>query len=154
VLADFVFRNIAPGTTVLELGCGTGLPGLVAMKCGCDVTLSDVTDDPDYWRKVGSVNGREVKFTPIKYLELEKLMPVDIILASDVLYDTKEFDQVLATIRYALDLKPGAKCWMAYQVRSVTRTIVPLLQYWELNVRKLESSTSTGHDVNIYEFFL
>ena len=35
------------------------------------------------------MNGREVKFTPIKYLELEKLMPVDIILASDVLYDTK-----------------------------------------------------------------
>ena len=42
--------KVVPFIILFQLGCGTGLPGLVAMKCGCDVTLSDVTDDPDYWR--------------------------------------------------------------------------------------------------------
>ncbi len=35
--------DIEPGTDVLEIGCGTGLPGLAALRCGATATLVDVS---------------------------------------------------------------------------------------------------------------
>ena len=43
VLASYVFsqRSFLSGVRVLEIGAGTGLPGLLAAKLGADVTLAD-----------------------------------------------------------------------------------------------------------------
>ena len=35
------------GKTVLELGCGTGLSGIVAAKCGAHVLFTDKRDPPE-----------------------------------------------------------------------------------------------------------
>ena len=51
VLAEYVHSNLKPGCNVLELSCGTGLPGLVAAKCSANVTLTDHDKvDQAYWR--------------------------------------------------------------------------------------------------------
>ena len=44
VLARYVWQqqNAWRGMRVLEIGCGTALPGMVAAKVGCSTVLSDV----------------------------------------------------------------------------------------------------------------
>ncbi|KAI7727346.1 hypothetical protein M8C21_002437 [Ambrosia artemisiifolia] len=46
ILAEYVWqhRSRFKGLTVLELGAGTSLPGLVAAKVGADVILTDESD--------------------------------------------------------------------------------------------------------------
>ena len=48
VLANLIARHssLFSSATVLELGCGIGLPGIVAAKCGSHVHLTDVSE-PD-----------------------------------------------------------------------------------------------------------
>jgi len=47
VLAEYLWymnRHMLQGRQILELGCGTGLPGLVAAACGASVLLTDDED--------------------------------------------------------------------------------------------------------------
>ncbi|GMP32074.1 hypothetical protein CsSME_00005999 [Camellia sinensis var. sinensis] len=49
VLAEYVWqqRSRFSGVSVIELGAGTSLPGLVAAKVGSDVTLTDDLNRPE-----------------------------------------------------------------------------------------------------------
>ncbi|XP_063681515.1 uncharacterized protein LOC134816552 [Bolinopsis microptera] len=111
--------------------------------------------DYKYWRKVAELNNTQIAYTEIKYYESEKLFPVDLVLASDLIYDSEEsdVDGVLSSISDALSRKPESKCWMAHQIRSSTHSVADNLVFWDLKARKIESSTSTGHDINIYELW-
>ncbi|KAF5735920.1 methyltransferase-like protein 23 isoform X2 [Tripterygium wilfordii] len=46
ILVEYVWKHRSrfSGTSVVELGAGTALPGLVAEKLGTDVTLTDASD--------------------------------------------------------------------------------------------------------------
>lgn len=154
VLAEYVHSNPKPGCNVLELSCGTGLPGLVAAKCSANVTLTDHDKvDQAYWSKVSEVNNVSVIVKQLKWCDNTQLTPIDLVLASDVLYETKDFEAVLATIASILGQNKGSKCWMSYQVRSATRSIVDLLEHWGLSARCLLKS-EVGHDIMIYELTL
>ncbi|XP_052196013.1 uncharacterized protein LOC127803651 isoform X2 [Diospyros lotus] len=66
VLAEYVWqqRSRFSGISVLELGAGTSLPGLVAAKVGSDVTLTDASDRPEVlanMRRVSDSNNLNCK---------------------------------------------------------------------------------------------
>ena len=143
VLAQYVWHNQKSfvNKNVLEIGAGTALPGIVAAKCGANVTLSDsgqlykclrncevaieANNLAMSLRVVGITWGL---FTP----ELFSLGPIDIILGSDCFYDPSVFEDILVTISFLLDKNPHAKFICSYQERASDWSIEHLLQKWNL----------------------
>ncbi|XP_071500385.1 histone-arginine methyltransferase METTL23-like [Diadema antillarum] len=143
VLAQYVWhkREWIQGKKVLEIGAGTSLPGVMAAKCGALVTLSDDCQQPrslENCRQSCRANG--LAACEVIGLTWGRVSPavvtlgkVDVILASDCFYDTKDFEDVLFTFRYFIDKNQDTKCWVSYQERSSDRSIEPLLKKWHLS---------------------
>ncbi|BFZ02603.1 hypothetical protein BsWGS_05642 [Bradybaena similaris] len=171
VLAQYVWlnRNRVTGKHVLEIGAGTSLPGVVASKCGARVTLSDRSTSPQclslchHSAELNDLTGVSVmgltwgQVTP----SLVSLPKVDIILASDCFYDTKDFENVMMTLSYLLHKNPEAEVWCCYQERSSERTVEHLMDKWQLcgkmvEIPSLETMTSSfsGHVCHVIQMFI
>ncbi|CAH0695625.1 unnamed protein product [Spodoptera exigua] len=135
-------RRHLRGLRVLELGCGTGLPGILAAKCGARVTLTDSVALPRSLRHLsacceanGLVVNRDVKILGLAWglflSEVHTLRPVDLILASDCFYEPSQFEEVLSTVAYLLD-GTDARFLCSYQERSADWSIEALLKKWGL----------------------
>lgn len=90
------------GRTVVELGCGLGLPSLVAARAGATVLATD--EDPDALALV-ELNAREndlaVATAPAAWGAAEELVtrgPFDLVLAADVLYEPESVASLLALL--------------------------------------------------------
>ncbi|XP_033629995.1 methyltransferase-like protein 23 [Asterias rubens] len=144
VLAQYIWkkRKWIFGKRVLELGAGTALPGILAAICGAVVTLSDHSRYPrclenclkscqanDLRDSVDIVGLSWGEFPP----GIFQLPTFDVILASDCFYDTKDFENVLATIVFFLEKGTTTRCWISYQERSSDRSLDQLLIRWGLH---------------------
>ncbi|XP_029015828.1 histone-arginine methyltransferase METTL23-like isoform X2 [Betta splendens] len=97
VLAQYLWtqREKLRDKTVLELGAGVSLPGVVAAKCGAKVILSDSAKTPrclENCRHSCEANGlHDVSVMDLTWGEISpdviRLPKLDIILGSDVFYD-------------------------------------------------------------------
>eukprot|EP00850_Spirogloea_muscicola_P017741 SM000155S01670 [mRNA] locus=s155:308468:309583:+ [translate_table: standard] len=110
------------GKRVVELGAGTGLPGLVAAALGAEVVVTDRPALlPGLERNV-AINelGALARTAPLEWGgDCSSLLPpVDYILASDVLYDVEAVPSLCRTIR---DLSDGrTRLLLAYELRWQT----------------------------------
>lgn len=89
--------------TTLEIGCGVGLPGIVALSLGLDVTFSDYdTAALDFVERNARANG----FEHFKTLGLDWRVPpqlkVDLLLASDVIYERRNIEPLVQLISTVL----------------------------------------------------
>ncbi|XP_024118009.1 methyltransferase-like protein 23 isoform X3 [Oryzias melastigma] len=131
VLAQFVWTHRAElsGKTVLEIGAGVSLPGVVAARCGARLFLSDSSEKPSCLqncRRSGEANGLSgVSVLGLSWGEVPPdllLLPeLDVVLGSDVFYDPEDFEDVLVTIAFLLRKNPRARFWTTYQRRLVHR---------------------------------
>ncbi|XP_050735480.1 histone-arginine methyltransferase METTL23-like [Eriocheir sinensis] len=162
VLAQYVWyhRRAFANRTVLEIGAGTALPGIVAAKCGAQVILSDSGQLPKCLRNcqvscqanglAGSVAVIGLTwgvFTP----ELLHLDPIDVILGSDCFYDPTVFEDVLVTVSYLLEHNPGAHFIFSYQERASDWSLEHLLHKWNLSCTQLPLLTFDADRTNIAE---
>lgn len=159
VLAQFIWKNKEhfKGKQVIEIGAGTSLPGIVASICGAHVILTDKEEYPqclENCQRSCDVNGQKSikvmgitwgQFTP----NLFKLPKVDIILGSDCFYDTKDFDDILATVSFLIEKNTEAKFWTTYQERSSSRSIEDLLKKWGLRGVEIPLEHFNADEVNI-----
>ncbi|XP_070579390.1 histone-arginine methyltransferase METTL23-like isoform X3 [Ptychodera flava] len=126
--------------TIPELGAGTSLPGVVAAKCGAKVILSDARQFPrcleNCKRSCQANDLQDVDVVGITWgdfsRELFELPTLDFIVASDCFYDTKDFEDVLATVYFLLDRNPDARFLCTYQERNSDWSIEFLLNKWQL----------------------
>jgi len=139
LLAHWVLSELAclAGKTVLELGAGTALPGLVAAFCGARVTLTDLDDAALRAARAGvKLNGLSCACVPLgwgDWAALAALPSADLVLGSDVLYDSGHFDLLLATVAELLRRgKPGARFVTAYQHRSLHASLPSRLERFSL----------------------
>lgn len=142
VLAQYVWthREELRGRTVLELGAGVSLPGVVAARCGAHVTLTDSSDWPlclQNCRRSCEANGLQgVGVMGLTWGEVSPdllLLPsVDVILGSDVFYEPEDFEDVLLTVSFLLRKNPHTEFWTSYQLRSADWSIEALLHRWKL----------------------
>ncbi|KAL5706412.1 hypothetical protein ACHQM5_024582 [Ranunculus cassubicifolius] len=144
-LAEYVWQQKSRfnGVSVVELGAGTSLPGLVAAKLGADVTLTDnssrleVLENMKRMCQLNIVNCTVLGLTWGEWEEpMFKLKP-KILLGADVLYDTKDFDDLFATVTFLLQISPGSVFITTYHNRSGHHLIEYLMAKWSLKCTKL-----------------
>lgn len=93
VLSEYLWhinKEGLQGRQIIELGCGTGLPGLVSASCGASVLLTDdsssetvlkntrvslMTNNPVKWNRISLKNEENHKIEPI-FLSQSKVLPL------------------------------------------------------------------------------
>ncbi|XP_050379765.1 uncharacterized protein LOC126797045 isoform X2 [Argentina anserina] len=145
VLAEYVWQQRLrfAGATVVELGAGTSLPGLVAAKVGADVTLTDESSRLEVlsnMRSVIELNKLQCNVVGLTWgvwdASIFNLHP-KFILGADVLYDAKAFNDLFATVAYLLQNSPGSVFITTYHNRSGHHLIEFLMFKWGLKCVKL-----------------
>lgn len=118
-LATAVSAREGAGGQALELGCGLGLPALVAASTGFDVTATDYYEDALRFARRNAVRnlGRDITTRLVDWSAFPAdLGRFDLVLASDVLYERRSASLVaqavvrsLAPDGVALIADPGRK---------------------------------------------
>jgi predicted nicotinamide N-methyase len=106
-----------PDTEALEIGCGLGLPGIVALSCGLQVMFSDY--DPCALH-FAAANARLNGLDNFRTLLLDWRQPptdlrVPVLLASDLIYELRNIDPLMTFIKQVL--APGGVCLLTDQDR-------------------------------------
>lgn len=131
----------APGTRVLELGCGLALPSLVAARAGAQVVATDGSRDAAvYAAHTLALNQVEADVLPGDWRDAADQLaerPFELVLAADVLYLRENVDALLellprfvapgGTILLADPGRAGTTEFMAEAeaIWSITRTVAP-----------------------------
>ena len=99
-LAQVVAGRELAGARVLELGCGLGLPSVVAALRGADVLATDWSEDALSVCELNAVrNGTVVQTTRLAWADAPPPgAPWDIVLGADLLYERRNVDQLLALL--------------------------------------------------------
>ena len=118
MLAKAILREPwTPGTEALEIGCGLGLPGIVALSAGLRITFSDY--DPCGLRFAAD-NARLNGFDDFRTLQLDWRNPpadlrMPVLLASDLIYELRNVEPIVDFIKRVL--APGGLCLITDQDR-------------------------------------
>ena len=133
---------------ILELGAGLGLCGLYLGKLDCKVVL---TDSGAYSNVLDNLKSM-VRMNSLKNTTVEEITwgviddrskaildgPFDYIIGSDVFYEPKDFEDLIASIWYSLSKSPTAVFLTSYQERISSRCIDILLDRWGLVAKQIE----------------
>ncbi|MBK7337666.1 MAG: 50S ribosomal protein L11 methyltransferase [Saprospirales bacterium] len=85
---------VKPETSVIEIGCGLGLPGIVAGILGArDVHFTDYLEDAlSYAKQNWELNcTHPARFSLLDWRQPDAALAADLVLASDVAYETRFF---------------------------------------------------------------
>lgn len=113
-------NTLFPGQTVLEIGCGLGLPSLVAGTLGTQVTLSDYLPDAlvfaaHNWKK----NHRQpARFELLDWRTPRPELAADLVLASDIAYESRALPFLPDAFRTLC--RPGGHILVADPSRSAS----------------------------------
>ena len=106
-LAAELYVRSLKGARTLELGCGLALPSIAAAKAGGRVTATDWSPMAiELAQENAELNGAALTAEVQAWAEPDALVeraPWDLVLASDVLYDRRNVDQLLALLPRLVD---------------------------------------------------
>lgn len=129
MLAKAILHEPWPAEThALEVGCGLGLPGIVALSIGLRVTFSDYDACA---LRFAADNARLNGFDRFDTLQLDWRSPADdlraqVILASDLVYELRNVAPIVAFIKKVL--LPGGVCLLTDQDRVPAHALKEMLQ--------------------------
>lgn len=109
-LARWLFRRPAiEGTRVLDLGCGVGVAGVFAGSLGARVTFADYFDDALELAAFNAHRNGVERFETrwLDWRDPEFREPFDVIVAADVIYETRHHEPVLELVERCL--APGGE---------------------------------------------
>jgi predicted nicotinamide N-methyase len=111
-LARAVTGRALRGARTLELGCGLGLPSIAAALAGGRVLATDWSPEAVAMTRANAErNGADVETLVCSWTEpgaLVERAPWDLVLASDVLYEARNADTLLALLP-----RLGPEVWLA-----------------------------------------
>ncbi len=112
---------VKPGMQVLELGCGLGLPGIVAAKLGARVTLSDYLPEAlDFARMNWVKNLAEPPQTVcLDWRKPDPAYQSDLVVASDITYEARFFEALPNAFRTLC--RPAGVVLLSDPQRSIAR---------------------------------
>ncbi len=129
MLAKAILRETwTPGTEAIELGCGLGLPGIVALSMGLRVTFSDYDACA---LRFAADNARLNGCAGFHTLQLDWRAPPDdlkvpVLLAADLVYELRNVAPLVACIKKLL--APGGLCLLTDVDRIPSAALKELLQ--------------------------
>jgi predicted nicotinamide N-methyase len=106
-----------PGLTTLEIGCGLGLPGIVALSLGMRVIFSDYDATAlEFAKENAWLNG----FDNFETLHMDWRFPppnlkVPLLLAADLIYEERNVEPLVHLIEQLV--APGGECLLTDQDR-------------------------------------
>jgi SAM-dependent methyltransferase len=141
--------RLTRGSRILELGCGTGLLGLVCTALHSQVTCTDYDEEAlnnvklsAQFNQLSSIETRVLNWNDAStwsQLFINDESPFDYILASDIFYDPQDFECILSMISFFLhhSTNKDSRFITAYQERSSKRSITYLLKKWKLKATQI-----------------
>lgn len=105
------------GARVLELGCGMGLPSLVAARRGAEVVATDRLRPPLVMaRDSARVNQLVIAVVQMDWRACATGPQFDLVLGADIAYDASEEASLVAAV--AGSLRPGGRILLADSVNT------------------------------------
>jgi predicted nicotinamide N-methyase len=131
------------GTRVVELGCGLGVPSIVAARAGAGVLATDASDEALHMTERNArENGLAVETARVEWDAGDQLVArglFDLVLAADVLYERTAVAQLLSLLP-----RLGREVWLADPGRPAAEAFVEQArQRWSV-------ATSTRDGVRIH----
>ena len=156
--SEYLIENelITPESVVLELGCGLGLPSIVAGKLGAKkVILTDYLDEALLFAKQNwalNLPLEKVVFENVDWRNPNPDLAADIIIASDVAYEKRAFQPLLHAFEKLS--KPNTTIIIAEPNRPVSKAFFSGLNTEGYDVKQcMKKVERKGYifTVNIYE---
>ena len=135
VLADFIVGLDVPPSRLIELGGGVGLVSIAAALAGHDVLATDYYEEAlDFTRANAFRNlDREIETRVVDWREMpDDARDFDIVLASDVLYESRYATVVAAAIDHVL--APQGRAYLADPGRVATGAFIEACEERGLHV--------------------
>ena len=156
-MSEYLVENalITEGVTVTEMGCGLGLPSIVAGKLGAEVTMTDYLDDALDFAKLNWNNNftnKKATFSRLDWRNPDVSLAADVLLASDVAYEKRAFEPLLKAFKTMT--RPNGKIIVTEPNRYVSKNFFLNLNTEGYVVRHSTKTVETrGHPflINIYE---
>jgi predicted nicotinamide N-methyase len=157
-LAEEIMTNpiISAGRSVLEIGCGLGLPGLAAGKRGAKIVMTDYLPEPlafakKNWRENLSTEG---DFGLLDWRNPGPGFASEILLASDVAYEKRSFESLLKAFRTLV--LPGGRILLSEPNRPMAADFFRQLPGQGFDFRKKRVTVSLNgraNEVSVYEIW-
>jgi predicted nicotinamide N-methyase len=117
-----------PAAEALEIGCGLGLPGIVALSVGLKVIFSDYDACA---LRFAADNARRNGYDDFCVRQLDWRLPpedlrVSVLLASDLVYELRNVTPLVAFVKRVL--LPGGVCLLTDQDRIPAHALKEILQ--------------------------
>lgn len=143
--------QLVKGKTVLELGCGLGLPSLVASYLGGEVLATDFHPDvEEYFQRNCRHSSLVSRYQRLNWREdCEDLGQFDVVMGSDVLYESKHPREVArGLIKF---VKPGGIILLADPGRNYLQYFIDGMRQ-EGYSEEMTALSIEGKDIFIFKF--
>lgn len=111
------------GIRAIELGCGLGLPALTAARLGADVLAVDFhPDNEPLFKRNARINSLQgIRYLTADWAGLADLPPFDLVLGSDLLYEKRSLDSLMASMTRLC--APGGRILLADPGRDAIQPV-------------------------------
>jgi predicted nicotinamide N-methyase len=128
------------GKTVLDLGCGLGLSGIAAARCGASVVFADYEQDAVWfaeWNARANLDGASfanAAFRIADWRSPDTLGQFDLVLGADIVYERRNFLPLLHCLTAVIG--PGGEAWLAEPDRALGSDFFSLAREhgWTVNI--------------------
>ncbi|MCB9282911.1 MAG: 50S ribosomal protein L11 methyltransferase [Lewinellaceae bacterium] len=156
-LSTYLVRSglVTPDTTVTEIGCGLGLPSVVAGMLGAkEVRFTDYLEDALVYAKHNwDLNcTQQALFQKLDWRHPDPAYAADLLLASDVAYESRFFDDLPQAFRTLC--KPGGHILFSEPGRDVAKDFLnrfPQMGFFAKKTVLDVELNDFGFKVGVYE---
>lgn len=118
---------VQPNMLVTEIGCGLGMPGIVAGMLGGQVTLTDYLPEALEFAQINwsQNNAQPAKYAVLDWRKPEPDLAADLLLASDVAYEQRAFSALTKAL--PLLVRPHGRIILSEPSRGVAEPFLSQL---------------------------
>ena len=154
-LSEYITEHsvLVKNQDVIELGCGLGLPGMVASNLGGKVLMTDYLEEALSFARLNWEQNLSSEFNSelVDWRNIDDKKKYDIVLASDVAYENRSFQPLLIALKSLV--KKNGRILLSEPNRKFSSPFIELLKT-EFEIKKTNRPIqldSIDYVISIYE---